>query len=119
VNSEDQRFAALELANEKRIRQAELRRRLASERGALRDVLLNPPEEFEHVAIIDVVRLAYSKGRACKSMERLGRLAVRDHVNLLMPLGSASARTREWTAEHAEWRWLSAGASTKRQVVVS
>jgi hypothetical protein len=119
VSPIEQRMAALEVANSKRLRGAELRRRLASERGALREVLLNPPAEFQHLAIIDVVRLAYTRPRASKSIERLGRLAVRDRVNLLMPLGAASVRTREWTAEHAEWRWVPCGTSTRRQVAVS
>jgi hypothetical protein len=114
----EQRMAALEVANSKRLRKAELRRRLVSERGALRDVLLDPPPEFAHMPIIDVVRLAQTS-RAAKSLQRLGRLAVRDRVNLLMPLGSASLRTREWTAEHAQWKWYPAGQSTRRQVAVS
>jgi hypothetical protein len=119
VSPEHQRLAALELANDKRTRRAELRRRLAAERGALREVLMDPPPELEGVPIIDVVRLAYGSGRASKSIERLGRLAVRDRMNLLMPLGKASVRTREWTAEHAEWHWVPVGSSTRRQVVVS
>jgi glucose-6-phosphate dehydrogenase assembly protein OpcA len=113
----EQRMIALERANEKRSRAAHLRRRLAGERGALRAVLLDPPEEFAQVAIIDVVRLAYSK-RSAKSLARLGRLAVRDRVNLMMPLGEASLRTREWTADHAEWHWHSHNGGMRRRVAV-
>lgn len=98
----EQRRAALELANEKRLRIADLRRRIRTEHGALEDVLLNPPEELAGIPIIDIVRYAYDN-RPAKTAERLGRLAIRDGVNLLMPLGRASARTREWTAEHTVW----------------
>ena len=107
---------ALNMANDKRARITELRHRIASNRAALDEVLLDPPEALERMAIADVVRLAYSQ-RSGAAMERLGRLALRDGVNLMMPLGRASLRSREWVAEHAAWRWASCEAP-RRGIVV-
>ena len=117
MNSDEaQRTLALERANEKRLAMADLRARLVSERGALADVMLNVPAELERMAIVDVVRLAYGK-RSARSIERLGRLAVWDGVNLLMPLGEASERTRRWVAERAVWHWTG-GEGTKARPFV-
>jgi hypothetical protein len=104
IDAVDQPTQALQVANAKRIAMAALRRRLRTERGALADVMLNPPAVLENVAIVDVVRLAYSK-RSGRMMQLLGREACRDNVNLLMPLGCASLRTRRWVAEHAGSHW--------------
>jgi hypothetical protein len=91
-------------ANAKRLRMAALRRYLRTETGALEDILRDPPAEFEDWPLIDVVRLGYNK-RGSVACERLGRLAVRDGVNLLVPLGRASLRSREWIIKHARWWW--------------
>src|SRR4051812_4057006 len=104
MTGREQRAAALAAANDKRLRIAALRRRIISERGALQDVLRDPPDELADWPLIDVVRLSYGK-RTTVSMQQLGRLALRDGVNLMMPLGRASLRSREWLAGHASWHW--------------
>ncbi len=70
-----QRDAALKQANIKRFAQAELRRDLRAGRVLMHDVLMNPPVEFEHFAIIDVVRIARDvpRYRCPLWLERMGR----------------------------------------------
>lgn len=112
MTREEQRTAALVRANDKRIARADLRARLVSERGSLADIMRDPPEVLADMALVDVVRLSYGK-RSAASLARLGRLACRDHINLLMPLGEASERTREWVAVHATWHWAASPTGTK------
>jgi hypothetical protein len=100
--SPEQRMAALQTATERRVRLAELRRELTRDRTALRRVLADPPPELANMAMVDVVRLAWGR-RSSPSLARLGRLAVRDGVNLMMPLGEASVHTRAWMARNAIW----------------
>ena len=100
-----QRQKALVVANARRSEVAALKRRLATENGALEDILRDPPEALHRMFIIDVVRLSRATRSNVKAMQRLGRLAVRDGVNLMIPLGQASTRTREWTIAHARWNW--------------
>src|SRR4051794_4625827 len=95
-------MAALQTATERRVRIAELRRELTRDRTALRRVLADPPAELQNMAMVDVVRLAWGK-RSSPSLARLGRLALRDGVNLMMPLGEASVYTRAWMARNATW----------------
>lgn len=118
MTTTEQRTLALGRANDKRARMSALKQRLRTERGALAGVLLDPPDELAHMPVIDVVRLAWGL-RASRSLERLGRLALRDGVNLMMPLGHSSARTRSWLAEHASWNWMAGQAYTRRYVVVA
>ncbi len=89
------------------------RRNRAAVRAALRsgtltlqDAMTSPPPELLRDPLIDVLR----HGRGCCRrspawMEKLGREAVRDGVNLMVPLGRASARSRAWVAEHGSHRW--------------
>jgi hypothetical protein len=118
MSPDEQRMKALQRADAKRIALADLRARLRSERGALADVMLDPPELLADVAIVDVVRLAYGK-RSARSLQRLGAMAAQDRVNLLMPLGSASLRTREWVARHAMWHWTSSANWGRTRLAVA
>ena len=113
----EQRTKALECAMDKRRAMADLRARLASERGALADVMRDPPDAVSRMLVVDVVRMAHSQ-RSTEALRRLGHLAVRDGVNLLVPLGGASLRTREWVAQHAAWQWVPSPSGIRRRLRV-
>lgn len=97
-----QPITALTEANAKRDRIAALRRDIRACRIPLDTILRDRPEELAHWPIIDVIRLGYSK-RSVTAVTELGRRAVRDNVNLLIPLGDASQRTLSWVAANARW----------------
>lgn len=111
-----QRDKALRMANGRRMQLVELRRDMRAGRVTLAEIMVDPPDLLEHVACIDVVRMNYSRVKATPWMERLGRLAVADGINLMMPLGRASARTREWIAENAAWHVKSCRDTTRLTV---
>jgi hypothetical protein len=83
---------------------AEVRRDLTTGRRTLHDVLLDPA--VADLALAEVVRLQWtaSRRRAVPALEELGRLAVRDRVNLMMAVGRASGYSRAWVAEHGS-KW--------------
>lgn len=104
MTTAEQRRAALLLANESRTRISELKRALRSGQVALADVLTDPPDEFQNVPLVDVVR--WSRGDVRHGgawFPRMGRRAVADGVNLMVPLGQASLRTRLWVVDYASW----------------
>lgn len=94
-----QRLDALERANVKRLARADYRRRLPGDADLLRAVLLDPPDDLKAVRLHEIV--AWSRKDRCartRGIESLGRRAVVHGVNLMMPLGRASLRSREWLA---------------------
>lgn len=95
----------LAAAQSMRLRIAAIRRRALDREITLAEIMADPPSELAHWACVDVIRLTRVQGlkRSTAGLERLGRLAIRDGINLLMPLGRSSATTREWIAEHAGW----------------
>ena len=109
---EQQRAAALAAANTRRHRLAELRRQARTGQAGLTGLLLDPPVELRDVLLVDVVRMSRSQ-RMSSGIARLGRLAVRDGINLLIPLGQASQRTRAWVAEHACWHMIPMAGTTR------
>lgn len=96
---------ALEAANAKRARMTAIRRQAREGRHGLEALLLDPPPEIARLPMIDVVRMSRSGSASRTAMERLGRMALRDDVNLMMPIGRASVRTRRWVVEHALWNF--------------
>jgi hypothetical protein len=98
-----QRDLALKAATEQRMRISSIRRRARSGDLTLNELILDPPDELAHMPCVDVVRLTLRSHHSTAGLQRLGRLAVRDGINLLMPVGGTSARTRAWIAEHADW----------------
>lgn len=102
----EQRRMSLAAANAQRRRIAGVRRELLAGRLTLADVMDAPPVELEGVMLIDVLRMSRSSvsaRQAAPSLTRLGKLAVADNVNLLVPLGSASSCSRAWLAEHGSF----------------
>lgn len=96
------REAALEIAQVRRARLAEIRRQAHDGTLSLADIVRDPPTELHGWTCVDVIRLKI-RARSSNSIARLGRLAVRDGVNLLMPIGRTSQRSRLWIIEHACW----------------
>jgi hypothetical protein len=100
-----QRHAALHLANSRRHQIALTKQRLRTGDLPLATVMRTQPELLADVALIDIVRWAYVVAKRPRAIERLGRQAVIDGVNLMVPLGRASARSRAWVAQHALRNW--------------
>lgn len=91
---------ATQLANQKRSDLRELKRHIRAGRVSMESVFTDRPECACHLPLIDVMGLARvsrgAKGHAWR--ERVGSLAVRDGVNLMVPLGRSSVRSREWAS---------------------
>lgn len=100
-----QHMKALENANKNRVLLKEMKERVRDGRVPLRDVLMAPPKQFEHYAIVDVVRLARNvpRYRSPAWFQRMGQAASQQQINLLIPVGTASLRTRRWVVQYAEW----------------
>lgn len=114
-----QRDLALKAATERRMRISEIRRRARQGDVTLNELILDPPDELTSMLCIDVVRLTLRSQHSTAGLQRLGRLAVRDGINLLMPVGGTSARTRAWIAEHADWhRPTSNGGQTMKLAAI-
>lgn len=98
-----QRHEALTRANARRSDLATAKRALRDGTLTLHDAMMNPPQALKTVLLIDVIRqIRTQKVRSGAAVQLLGRMAVRDDVNLLVPVGKASPRSREWVARHGE-----------------
>lgn len=106
-----QRREALEMANARRKDVAAARRSLRSGELSLSDVMVDRPVSLRTAPLVDVIRWAYAR-RSPKALTMIGRAAVRDRVNLLIPLGEASVVSRAWVAEHGSYAWQ-AGAKRR------
>jgi hypothetical protein len=102
----EQRRSAQMRSTDLRVRRSAAKRRLRSGDLLLTDAMSDPPPELADMLLIDVIRALGTRRSA--SIVELGRMAVADRVNLMVPLGSASARTRAWVAQHGG-RWTSLG----------
>lgn len=101
----DQRRSALITANERKREVGRLRTRLKNNREFAEEILRNPPPEAARLAVIEVLVHARSqKGWRSECLMQIGNRAVADRINLLVPLGRASERTREWAATEG-LRW--------------
>jgi len=98
----EQALVALEDADGTRMEQASYRRRLRSGELSVAEVLLDPPYVLRNMPVVNVLQMARSYRRGGVWLERLGREAARDNVNLCVALGKASERTRYWTAQRAD-----------------
>lgn len=104
MTARSQRLAALNNATRRRRELGEYRRALRSGAVSIEDAMLNPPEFLRDRLLIDVVRdlRGAGAGSATRSgLAEIGRRAVRDGVNLLLPVGRASLATRAWVAAEA------------------
>lgn len=95
-----QRDRALSSANRKRIAIAGIRAQLASGRLTVADVMMDPPDALTGTPLIDILRMQRASRRNGLSIAIIGEEAIDANVNLLLPLGCASARVRAWVASH-------------------
>ena len=100
----EQRHEALVAANARRGEIAAIKRDLRSGHLSLRSVMDDPPHELRRCLLIDVIRWARTASNG-RSLAIIGRQALRDNVNLMLPLGDASTRTRAWAAEWGRYLW--------------
>jgi hypothetical protein len=103
VTATEQRRAALEIANERRAAVAAYKRALRGGELPLAQVMLDPPADLAEVPLVDLARWSRGQARNNAWFVRMGQAALRERVNLMLPLGRASVRTREWVAEYAGW----------------
>ena len=102
----EQRDSARQLANDKRLRIATVRRDLRNGTLSLSSAMSDPPDELLRYPLIDVIRWTRMQGRRCtRSDVEIGRRAVRDGVNLMLSVGDASPRSRAWVAQWGTYRW--------------
>lgn len=91
-------------ANEVRASRAAAKRALRSGALTLPVAMRDRPDELLDVLLIDIVR--WSRNRSSTAaISHIGAMAVRDSVNLMMPLGRASLRSRDWVAQHGCRYW--------------
>jgi hypothetical protein len=102
---DDQREAAMLLANQARTNRATVKRNLRNGTLTLTDAMLNPPHELRNTLLIDVIRWTIRKRSSTAALAVIGKQAVRDNINLMVPLGSASVMSRAWVAEHGYYMW--------------
>lgn len=95
-----QRDRALSSANQKRIAIAGIRAQLSSGQLTIADVMMDPPRELLATPLIDILRMQRGRVRSGLSLTIIGEEAIDANVNLLLPLGIASARVRGWVAAH-------------------
>lgn len=76
---------------------------LRSGEMTLRDVMRERPVELADAPLIDVIRMARVR-RNGPAVQEIGRRAVRDGVNLMVPLGKASTASRAWVATNGTYR---------------
>lgn len=106
MTATEQRDSARQMANDKRRRLAILKRGLRNGTITLSEVMMDPPEDLLRYPLVDIVRFSGRQGHPLgRSVTTLGRLALRDRVNLMVALGDASARSRAWVAEQGTQQW--------------
>ena len=97
--SVEQRTVALEKAQAVRREKARLCREVRESPDAFRSLLLDPPAVLANVRLYELARM--TRRDRCNrgpAIEGLGRRALIARVNLMVPLGRASRRSREWLA---------------------
>lgn len=80
-----------------------LRREMRGNHRLFVQVLSSPPKEMAHWTLLEMLLAVRGGGRRTMrypQMRALGRRAVTAGVNLLTPLGEASATDRAWVAQH-------------------
>ena len=104
MTTAEKRDASLHNANTTRLELSLTRRSLRSGALTLDAVMTDPPDVLRNVPLIDVIRWTRTQGRRrAVAFTVIGQRAVQDNVNLMRPLGEASARSRAWVAEHGTY----------------
>jgi hypothetical protein len=90
---------ALHMAQRKRLALAAVKRALRNGALTLDAAMADPPAELANYPLIDVIRWTRTRGYGTPAITAIGRQALRDSVNLMVPLGDASTRSRAWVAQ--------------------
>jgi hypothetical protein len=98
----EQRDAAMEKANEVRRVRLDLKRQLREGTITLDDILGGPHPAVVTTPLLDVILWTRCGRLQARSLARLGEEALAARVNLLLPVGKASTRVREWCVDHGE-----------------
>lgn len=93
---------ALAIANVKRSAIREIKRQVQVGELVLADLLRDPPPALAHMSVFEVMMLRRQlRGQSSDAArQKIGGRAVADQVNVLIPLGRASQRTRNWAADN-------------------
>jgi hypothetical protein len=100
MTATEQRVTALKTANVKRIDVARHKRSMRGNAKAVIDALEERPDDLAHIPVVELLAWARTCGLRSATMEKVGRRAVADGVNLLVPLGRASSHTRQWAMDY-------------------
>jgi hypothetical protein len=99
-----QHLQALERAQAVRLGRVARKREAFQQPAVIRGWLNDPPEDLLSAPLLDLIQWTRSRGRQRHpSIVQINAEAVRAGVNLMMPLGRASVRSRAWVAEHGLW----------------
>lgn len=101
--ADKQRRDAIRLANKARSDLGDCKRRMRSGDLTLTEVVINQPAPLRKALLVDVIRWTMRTPGA--ALTEIGKQALRDKINLMVPLGTASALSRAWVAEHGTHRW--------------
>jgi hypothetical protein len=93
---EERRLAGTHKSNQKRREIADMRRDLHTGRVSIGEVLRNPPACLEERLLFEVLLMGRQIGP--EKLRIINIWAMREGVNLAVPLGRASERSREWLA---------------------
>ena len=93
-----QALEALEVGQRLRLARAKLFRRVRDGDLSMAVLLADPPAEIAQITLLDVVCKSSRCPRGLLALDALGAAALRDNINLLVPVERASTRQREWLA---------------------
>lgn len=94
----------IHLAQQRRTQKRIIRQNLRTGQLTLTELMADPPIVMRNVTLADILQMRRATTRAAHpSVMALGQRAMRDGINLLVPLGQASARSRAWVAEYGDF----------------
>ncbi len=99
VDNSAARDASLTLRRER----AAIKTALRAGRVTLTDLMDEPPSAMADVMLIEVLRWARVSSSSRRQLAMLGGWALRDGVNLMLPVGHAPMLARAWVAEHGTY----------------
>lgn len=103
MSATQQRDQALATANAKRTALARLKRDIQTGRRSFAEMVMDPPAETAGMLLIDLIAMTRKKRGRSAGLSTIGRLALRDRINLLQVVERSSMREREWVAEHGTY----------------
>jgi hypothetical protein len=115
MTATQQRQHAIQQANRIREQRHTIKQDLQAGTLTLTDILTAPHPAVATTPLLDVMLWARKRGMQAPGLARVGEQAIRDRVNLLLPVGSASLRMRKWCAENTPPRERAANTSHRKK----